>query len=97
MHVGLLHGLKQADGSANIVLVVAQRFGDRFADSFETSQVNDGIYLVRGQERCDGLGLGQIEFSKWHVGVGNRRNSIEHSWRAVRKIVETNDPMSVLG
>lgn len=41
--VGALHGLQQAQAAEDVVVVVVERFSNRFADGFEAGEVDHGV------------------------------------------------------
>ena len=64
----LLHGLQKADRAGRIVVVVAQRFGDRLAHVGQGGKVHHAVDGMFGQGVGQGLGFGQVDFQK--VGLG---------------------------
>ena len=55
-----MHGCKQVERGAQIVVIVAQRLRDRFAHGLEAGEVDDRIDRLRGKQALGRIRVAQV-------------------------------------
>src|SRR3546814_4154377 len=85
--------LFRAQRAADIIVIISDRFGDRFADRLQPGEVNDGLDPMIGDRRAHCLAVANVADDQRDRPAGDRLQPVDHLRLAVRQIVEADDPV----
>ncbi|ABX22043.1 hypothetical protein SARI_02166 [Salmonella enterica subsp. arizonae serovar 62:z4,z23:-] len=95
-NVGRTHGADQPQRTVDVVVIVLQRPGDRFADGFQAGKVNHGIYSVIVQNFGYKRFVANIAFDKGRVLTAQTFDNGQYAAFAVAEVIEDDDVMTIL-
>ena len=82
------HPLQETSRAGHVVLVVAQRLGNGFADGFEGGEVKDGIETVVGEGPVEADGVANVAYHDRNVSVRYTSDGLDSRAGSVREVVE---------
>ena len=95
-HPGVGHGAAQAEGSANVVVVVLKGDLGGLAHRLEPGEVDDGVErpLLVAEDRRQGRLVAQVDAGESGGDTGDRRHPAQGLGLAVHQIVDDEDPVA---
>jgi len=86
-----LHGAHEGQGRVDVIGVVRQRLRDALPHGLEPGEVDDGVDLVRGEERLGLVPIAQVEGVHLQRLTGQRFDPRHHGGLGVNKGVDDDD------
>ena len=95
-HTVVAHGLTQADGGEEVVVVIFQRHCDRFAHGLEPGKVDRTVDVMLFKDPVKGRAVAHVVFVEVDMPAGDLLNALDGLGAGVDKIVNNDDVVSAL-
>ena len=82
------HGLAQADGGKEVVVVVFQRHRHRFAHGLEAREVNGAVDMVLFKDAVEGRPVAHVVFVEGHLFAGDLLHALDRPGAGVDEVVD---------
>ena len=90
------HDLIQVDRTGNVVFVIQQRLGNRFADSLVSGKMDNRINFVFPEDGFQTFPVQQIGLIELRFCAGNGFNPVQHSFAGIIQIVHDHNFVACL-
>ena len=86
-----LHQLTEDEGAGDVVVVVAERLGDAFADRLEAREMDDRVDLGLGKDLFKTLAVEEVDLVEFEVLAGDLADAVEGLGLGVDKVVDNDE------